>query len=119
MHVVVGGRLTEAIITAVKGFNKVEVTGEETLEDLEKNKENYNLEEVKSITIVDTGLSSYQNWGLFKTVQKYFKQVPIMLYTRQPTMTPKEDYLGENVDLYTKEGSISISMLARKIGNYK
>lgn len=117
MWLVVGGRLTETIISAVKEYQNIELVGEETIDDLYNNKDSYS--DLKCIAVLDSGLNTLKDWTPLKQVSRHFEDVEILVYTRHPEMTPRENVLGDNIKVSTNTGYISISEMAKRLGDYK
>lgn len=118
MWIISAGRQTETINKAINVYYEQDIVNFDMVDNIlkvidEKGKDY--LSKVECIGILDSGINSLKDWQPIFQLSNVFKDIPILIYSRYPNMTPSEEMFKDNVELSIYRQYISISDFARRL----
>jgi|SRR5690625_723143 len=119
MWIISAGRQTESVTKVAKEYYEdqtiLEIDMIENLLQIVQRKGKNSLSELTCIGIMDAGIYSLKDWRPLFQITKQFKDIPFIIYSRYPNMTPKSSIFGENVKLVLSEDEISVTDFVRRM----
>lgn len=116
MWLVVGGRQTEAIIGAINEYHDYHVEGKEYVEDILNGDKK---EEVRCVVLIDSGIGTEEEIEKVIEIGKVYRDSKVLYYTRGEDTIPEEVKREYNLDVYVSKERISVSDLAKMVGDYR
>lgn len=119
MWIISAGRQTGAIVKAVEEYYKeqevMELNMIENLLNITDKKGIEGLKDVTCIGVLDSGIKSLKDWRQVFQLTRKLKDIPFVIYSRYPNMTPKKGIFGDNVQIIVSENEIPIKDFAERM----